>query len=78
MVQFVVRGAGSCGPGAATLAAPSAIRRRPPMNWLLSVTIVLLASLALAAVHFLFTRWLTRQSEPERTDSPDDPADHSR
>jgi hypothetical protein len=48
------------------------------MNWLLPITIVLLASLALAAVHFLFTRWLARQSEPARTDIPDDPADHSR
>jgi hypothetical protein len=48
------------------------------MNWLLPITIVLLASLALAAVHFLFTRWLARQSEPKRADSPDDKADHSR
>jgi hypothetical protein len=48
------------------------------MNWLLPITIVLLASVALAAVHFLFTRWLAQQSEPVRTDSPDDPTDHSR
>jgi len=46
--------------------------RDPPINWLMPVTIVLLASLALAAVHFLFTRWLARQSEPIRTDSTDD------
>jgi len=48
------------------------------MHWLLPVTIVLLASFALAAVHFLFTRWLARQSEPARTDGRDDPADHPR
>ena len=48
------------------------------MNSLLPIIIVLLASLALAAVHFLFTRWLARQSKPKRTESPVDPADHSR
>lgn len=40
------------------------------MHWLLPLTIVLLASILLAVVHFLFTRWLARQSEPVRTDSP--------
>jgi len=48
------------------------------MNWLMPVAIVLLASLALAAVHFLFTRWLARQSEPARAESADDPTRTSR
>ena len=48
------------------------------MNWLMPVTIVLLASLALAAVHFLFTRWLARQSEQVRADNPSDPSNPSR
>jgi hypothetical protein len=46
------------------------------MSWLLPVTFVLLASLALAAVHFFFTRYLARLSEPARTESPDDSANH--
>jgi hypothetical protein len=44
------------------------------MNWLIPVTVVLLASLALAGVHFLLTRWLARQSEPARLEPPDDQA----
>jgi hypothetical protein len=43
------------------------------MHWLLPLTLVLLASLALATVHFLFTRWLARQTVPVRAESPDDP-----
>ena len=42
------------------------------MTWLLPLTLVLLASLALAALHFAFTRWLARQPEPVRTESPED------
>jgi len=42
------------------------------MTWLIPLTIVLLASLALAAVHFLFTRWIARQSEPAQSESPDE------
>lgn len=41
------------------------------MNWLLPLAIVLLASLALGAVHFFFTRYLARLSEPVRTDASD-------
>ena len=46
------------------------------MSWLLPVAIVLLASLLLAAVHFFFTRYLARLSEPVRTEPPND-TDHS-
>jgi len=42
------------------------------MSWLVPLAIVLLASLALAAVHFLFTGWLSRRSEPVRADLGDD------
>jgi hypothetical protein len=42
------------------------------MSWLIPLTIVLLASLALGAVHFAFTRWLARQPESVRTESPED------
>ena len=41
------------------------------MSWLLPVTIVLLASLLLAAVHFVFTHFLARLSEPARAEPPD-------
>ena len=47
------------------------------MSWLLPVAIVLLASLLLAAVHFFFTRYLARLSEPARAEPPDDPSDRS-
>lgn len=42
------------------------------MNWLLPVTLVLLASILLAGVHYVFTRWLARQSEPGRNESSHD------
>jgi len=42
------------------------------MSWLLPVAVVLIASVALAAVHFFFTRALARLSEPARTEPPDD------
>jgi HAMP domain-containing protein len=42
------------------------------MNWFLPVTLVLLASILVAAVHYMFTRWLARQSEPVRSDSQSD------
>jgi len=43
------------------------------MSWLLPVTIVLLVSLALGAVHFYLTRALARLSEPSRIEQLDDP-----
>lgn len=47
------------------------------MSWLLPVTIVLLASLALAAVHFFLTRYLVRLSEPTRAGPQDEPGQRS-
>jgi hypothetical protein len=44
------------------------------MRWLLPVGIVLVVSVLLAAVHFVFTRWLVRESDPNRADRPDDSA----
>jgi hypothetical protein len=41
-------------------------------RWLLPIGIVLLVSLALAAVHFYFTRCLVRLSESDREGQPDD------
>jgi hypothetical protein len=45
------------------------------MTWLLPLTIVLLASVALAAVHYFFTRYLARLSEPVRIDPSDGTGD---
>lgn len=42
------------------------------MSWLLPVTMVMLASILLAAVHYVFTRWLARQSESVRHESSSD------
>jgi hypothetical protein len=55
---------------AATLPLPGSLPTTI-MSWLLPVAIVLLASLALAAAHFFFTRALARLSEPARTDPAD-------
>jgi hypothetical protein len=41
-------------------------------RWLLPIGIVFLVSLALAAVHFYFTRFLARQSESAGKEPPDD------
>jgi hypothetical protein len=41
-------------------------------HWLLPIGIVLLVSLALAAVHFYFTRFLARLSESARDEPSDD------
>lgn len=34
------------------------------MNWILPVSLVVLAALVIAAAHFLFVRWMQRASEP--------------
>jgi hypothetical protein len=34
------------------------------MNWLLPMSLVLLAGVVFAAGHFLFVRWMARLSEP--------------
>lgn len=41
-------------------------------RWLLPIGIVLLVSLALAAVHSYFTRFIVRLSESDREGPPDD------
>ena len=35
------------------------------MNWLLPMSLVLLAGIIFAAGHFAFVRWMARMSEPE-------------
>ena len=35
------------------------------MTWLLPITLVLLATLLVAGIHWVFVRWLARQPEPE-------------
>jgi hypothetical protein len=51
------------------------------MSWMLPLTLVLFASIVVGAIHFMFVRWMARQSgrslvrEPdadERTSKPDD------
>ena len=37
------------------------------MHWLLPVTLVLLAGILIAAIHFVFVRWMARRSEPARS-----------
>jgi cell division protein FtsL len=39
------------------------------MHWMLPIALVLLAGVVLAAAHFLFMRWMTRQ--PEQARDPD-------
>jgi cell division protein FtsL len=41
------------------------------MHWLLPLTLVLLVALLLAAIHFAFMRWMTRQPEPATISEPD-------
>ena len=41
------------------------------MHWLLPLMLVLLVALLLAAAHFLFMRWMTRQPEPTPTREPE-------
>jgi cell division protein FtsL len=36
------------------------------MHWLLPLSLVLLVALLLAAIHFAFMRWMTRQPAPVR------------
>ena len=40
------------------------------MQWLLPLTLVLLVALLLAAIHFAFMRWMTRQPEPATVRAP--------
>ena len=47
-----------------TFAPPSSTVRESPMNWILPVSLVVLAALVIAAAHFLFVRWMQRASEP--------------
>jgi cell division protein FtsL len=42
------------------------------MRWLLPFTLVLLVALLLAAAHYLFMRWMTRQSATAREPDPVD------
>jgi cell division protein FtsL len=41
------------------------------MHWLLPLSLVLLVALLLAAIHFAFMRWMTRQPEPATVREPD-------
>ena len=34
------------------------------MSWILPVTLVLVAGLVMGAIHFVFVRWMARQTEP--------------
>ena len=34
------------------------------MHWFLPLSLVLLVAILLAAIHFAFMRWMTRQPEP--------------
>jgi hypothetical protein len=34
------------------------------MNWILPVSLVFLAGLVMAGAHFLFVRWMQRESDP--------------
>lgn len=43
------------------------------MHWLLPLSLVLLVALLLAAIHFAFMRWMTRQPEPATVREPDAP-----
>jgi cell division protein FtsL len=40
------------------------------MQWLLPLSLVLLVALLLAAIHFAFMRWMTRQPEPVTISEP--------
>lgn len=41
------------------------------MHWLLPLSLVLLVAILLAAIHFAFMRWMTRQPEPATVREPD-------
>ena len=41
------------------------------MHWLLPLSLVLLVAILLAAIHFAFMRWMTRQPEPAIISEPD-------
>ena len=43
------------------------------MHWLLPLTLVLVLALLLAAIHFAFMRWMTRQPEPATVRDPEPP-----
>ncbi len=43
------------------------------MYWLLPLTLVLLIGILLAALHFAFMRWMTRQPEPAPIAEPEAP-----
>jgi hypothetical protein len=43
------------------------------MNWLLPITLVLAVALVVAAIHFVFMRWMARQ--PELLPAPEPLAD---
>lgn len=43
------------------------------MHWLLPLTLVLFVALLLAAIHFAFMRWMTRQPEPATVGDPNPP-----
>ncbi len=41
------------------------------MNWFLPITLVLVVALVVAAIHFVFMRWMASQPEPVReSDAP--------
>lgn len=41
------------------------------MNWFLPITLVLVVALIVAAIHFVFMRWMEGQPEPVReSDAP--------
>jgi cell division protein FtsL len=50
------------------------------MHWLLPLSLVLLVALLLAAIHYAFMRWMTRQPEPATVRDPEtpQPADSNR
>ena len=43
------------------------------MNWLLPITLVLIAVMTVAAIHFVFMRWLARQPDPATIGEPEAP-----
>jgi hypothetical protein len=46
------------------LALSSAATLPATMNWLLPITLVLAVALLVAAIHFVFMRWMARQPAP--------------
>ena len=39
------------------------------MSWIMPVTLVLLAGVVIGAAHFVFVRWMARQTEPVNAES---------